>query len=262
LQRAGRLHRHNRQRPASHAQACLRVAGLLPEKLPDLKETAWEFVYDAYILGRTWALLGRETVLNLPGDIDRLVQAVYDIDTVLPDELEQAARAFIEVESYGKYRARINQERQTAINIAIDANAEPESAYVNKPRGNEEGDGLGLVNRTRLGSESVTLIPVEVVDGGWCACLGDVPFSPERPVDDKTAHQLYQRQIKVSQAAVVRHFRAKGISDIFNDHALLRNCYPLPLVAGRYEQEGVSMRLDNALGLVFDTSNSTKKDAA
>ena len=60
LQRAGRLHRHDRPRPKHHTDAKLWVAGLQQERLPDLKETAWGYVYDAYILGRTGALLGIE----------------------------------------------------------------------------------------------------------------------------------------------------------------------------------------------------------
>src|SRR5690606_22975915 len=77
LQRAGRLHRHVRERPARHAEARLWVAGLQANVLPELKETAWGYVYDAYILLRTWALLRHEQYLTLPADIDRLVQAVY-----------------------------------------------------------------------------------------------------------------------------------------------------------------------------------------
>src|SRR5690606_29284004 len=36
LQRAGRLHRHVRERPLRHAEACLWVAGLSGETLPEL----------------------------------------------------------------------------------------------------------------------------------------------------------------------------------------------------------------------------------
>ena len=45
----------------------------MPGALPDLKKTAWGFVYEPYILGRTWALLLQEASLRLPQDIDRLV---------------------------------------------------------------------------------------------------------------------------------------------------------------------------------------------
>lgn len=259
LQRAGRLHRHARTRPARHVEARLWVAGLRRDRLPELKETAWGFIYDPYILGRTWALLGREEILHLPADIDRLVQAVYDIDTPLPDELEAAAQEFIEVESYGKYRARVNQERQASINIAIDAFAEPENAYA-RPPGNEDGDGIGLENRTRLGGESIALVPVEVVDDGWCVRTGETPFAPDRPLDDATARRLYNRQIKISQMAVVKHFKTHELPAAFAEHALLRNCRPLPLRAGRYENNGMKIRLDEELGLVYEPDADDSKE--
>ncbi|KAE8235171.1 hypothetical protein A4X13_0g9589, partial [Tilletia indica] len=89
-----------RERPEAHRQATLYVAGLAPDALPDLKNTAWEYVYEPYILGRTWALLSRERELLLPQDIDRLVQAVYD-DGELPSDIDQNSLNYIEIEAYG-----------------------------------------------------------------------------------------------------------------------------------------------------------------
>ncbi|MFD1691359.1 CRISPR-associated helicase Cas3' [Azotobacter chroococcum] len=165
LQRAGRLHRHRRTRPAAHAEARLFVAGLAPERLPDLKGTGWEYVYDSYILGRTWALLSREAELQLPQDIDRLVQAVYG-ETGLPADLTEVDRALIEDEAYGSHLGKRQTEQMMALNVAIDPDAEPQAAYVQKCRGYEEGEeGLGLPNYTRLGEESVSLVPLHVVAG-------------------------------------------------------------------------------------------------
>lgn len=263
LQRAGRLHRHQRVRQDEHRQARLWVAGLSPADPKELrqvfKKTAWSFVYDAYILGRTWALLQQEPVLKLPEDIDRLVQSVYG-DTPLPDGLEQAAQDFIEIESYGEYRARVNKERQESFNVAIDPEGEPAVAYNGKPRGNEEGDGLGLENRTRLGRASVTLIPVEVVDQGWK--IGDIVFQSDQLLDDETARRLYQRQLKVSKAAVVRHFQAMEVPRAFAEHALLRNCHPLPLTSLQYDLGLLMLRLDPCLGLIEEKRGSDSAPSA
>ncbi|SDI43396.1 CRISPR-associated helicase, Cas3 family [Pseudomonas delhiensis] len=249
LQRAGRLHRHDRERPAKHVQACLWVAGLRNGELPELENTAWRHVYDAYILLRTWALLRDGESLSLPADIDRLVQAVYG-DDPLPDGLEEKARALIEIESYGEYLARVQKERRESFNIAIDPAEEPRSAYNGKPRGSEEGEGVGLENRTRLGPESITLIPVEEVEGGWCVRPGEPSFDPARPLDDAQARRLYERQLKVSRRALVAHFKRIDLPAAF-EHPLLRNCYPLPLRQGQYPGEGLSLRLDSVLGLVY-----------
>ncbi|TCL31363.1 CRISPR-associated Cas3 family helicase [Azotobacter chroococcum] len=178
LQRAGRLHRHRRTRPAAHAEARLFVAGLAPERLPDLKGTGWEYVYDSYILGRTWALLSREAELQLPQDIDRLVQAVYG-ETGLPADLTEVDRALIEDEAYGSHLGKRQTEQMMALNVAIDPDAEPQAAYVQKCRGYEEGEeGLGLPNYTRLGEESVSLVPLHVVAGGWSLTADGEAFDP------------------------------------------------------------------------------------
>lgn len=258
LQRAGRLHRHERQRPAPHAQARFWVAGMESDVMPELKETAWGYVYDPYILLRTWALLRSEDLLNLPADIDRLVQAVYG-DEPLSQDLEAAIRDQIEIESYGEYLARIQKERRESSNIAINPEQEPQVAYRGKPRGSEEGEGVGLENKTRLGPESITLIPVEVTDAGWCLRPGEVPFAPDQPLPDSMARQLYNRQLKVSRVAVVKRFKGNDVPEAFK-HPILRNCHPLPMRHGEYSEQGLRMRLDTSLGLVFAPVASHNED--
>lgn len=260
LQRAGRLHRHDRPRPSLHAQACLRVAGLQADQLPELKETAWGYVYDAYILLRTWALLRREACLTLPADIDRLVQAVYG-DEPLPDDLEEEVCARIEIASYGEYRAKVNMQRTMSFSISIDPAEEPQVAYNGKPRGSEEGEGVGLENKTRLGTESITLIPLEMVGEGGCVWLGEPVFSLNEPLSDALARRLYNRQLKVSRMALVKRFKCDQLPAAF-EHPLLRNCYPLPLQQGRYVQDGLRLRLDDHLGLVYEPSDGTNEENA
>ncbi|MBI5269843.1 MAG: CRISPR-associated helicase Cas3' [Burkholderiales bacterium] len=254
LQRAGRLHRHGeRTRPVAHAQPRLVVAGLQAGALSAWKETGWAFVYDAYILGRTWALLLQETALRLPQDIDRLVQAVYDIDHGLPEALEQAARQFIEGESYGAYLARVGSERMQSFHIAVDPDAEPAAAYDGKPRGHEEDElGLGLTNRTRLGQESITVVPVIVGDDGrWHARHGDAGFFPDAEVGPEMARALYARQVKLSRTGVVKRLKAGPLANAFESHPLLRQMFPLPCVGQRAADAGLRVVVDPELGLVF-----------
>ena len=251
LQRAGRLHRHLRERPQAHRQARLWVAGLQPE-FPDLKTTAWKFVYDTYILGRTWALLQCETMLTLPGDIDRLVQAVYG-DQSLPAALDAQVQNAIEIAAYGEYRAKVNKERQEARNVAIHLEDEPQSAYIDKPRGNDESDLLGLRNVTRLGRESITLIPVDMVEGGWR--VADMNIDPAQPLDERAARRLYARQLRLSRTSVVKHFQSVEKPAAFAAHPWLRHCHLLQLTQGRYDQPGIHLRLDAELGLIYTLEN-------
>ena len=71
LQRAGRLHRHHRERPQALQQPQLFVSGI--EAPGDYGDSEW--IYDAYLLMRTDAALG--DTIRLPEDISPLVQGVY-----------------------------------------------------------------------------------------------------------------------------------------------------------------------------------------
>lgn len=260
LQRAGRLHRHQRTRPAAHVQARLYVAGLAADQLPELKSTAWEFVYDPYILGRTWALLSRESVLTLPKDIDRLVQAVYG-EEPLPENLNAEALAFITQEACGKRLAHEKDERQKAANIAVDARAEPQLAYLPLPRGSEEGEGLGLVNKTRLGDDAITVVPVYAVEGGWSVTPGGRAFDPQQPVTDALARCLYGRQLKINRKGLVAHFAGVAAPPAFAEHPLLRNLKPMPLSADGFTVVGDwTVQLDQELGLTYGANTSKKGD--
>ena len=260
LQRAGRLHRHQRTRPAAHRQARLHVAGLAPERLPKMKSTAWEYVYAAYILGRTWALLSRETVLTLPGDIDRLVQAVYS-DHPLPDDLDTEAWAYITQEAYGKWRAHEEYERQKAINIAVELEAEPQLAYQEKPRGNEEGEGLGLVNKTRLGDDAIAVVPVYVTEGGWRISPEEDAFDPQQCVSDALARRLQSRQIKVNHKKLVSHFASVSVPRAFSEHPLLCHLRPMVLASdGVMVRSPLRVQLDQELGLTYGANTSKEKN--
>ncbi len=251
LQRAGRLHRHERTRPEAHAKARLFVAGLSAERLPDFKETRWGFVYDPYILGRTWAFLSQESALHLPADIDRLVQTVYG-ESPLPEHLPKEAVDFIEHTAHGRHMASVQVERQLAVNAAIDPIEEPQNAYLGKPRGNEAGDGLGISNRTRLGDDGIALVPVHLVDGGWSPYPGGVPFDPDQPVSDEVAKVLFMRQMTLSRKDVVQHIAAQVSPVSFSQHPLLRYLRPLVFEDGTVSIGSLRLHLDKELGLVYE----------
>ncbi len=257
LQRAGRLHRHTRQRPPAHQQARLSVAGLLPERLPELKQTAWGAIYDPFILCRTWAFVSRESEWRLPQDIDRLVQTVYG-DDELPDSLDADALAFIEVEAYGIHRAKLMTEAQFAHNAAVSALLEPQNAYVGKP-GSEEGSGLGASNQTRLGDDNVTVLPVHVAADGWRLQPGDPPFDPALKPAPALARRMLARQLRLGRKAVVKALLGQEPPQGFQDHPWLRDVRPLCLQDGVLTLGRLQVLLDPELGIVYRKDVPTKK---
>ncbi|MDA8186657.1 MAG: CRISPR-associated helicase Cas3' [Dehalococcoidales bacterium] len=84
LQRCGRLHRHPRHRPAGLEQPQLIVlcdataSGPPPESFnKDI-----EFVYDRYILLRTWLALRERKQIDVPAEMEALVEVVYGESTL------------------------------------------------------------------------------------------------------------------------------------------------------------------------------------
>ena len=261
LQRAGRLHRHERVRPAAHSQPRLTVAGLIGERMPELKQTAWGAIYDPYILCRTWAFSAHDSAWQLPHDIDRLVQAVYG-DDELPAHVDDTARTYIEGTAWGEHRARIQTETQFARNAAVNAGDELQNAYVGKP-GSDEGSGLGASNQTRLGDDSVTVLPVHLSpDGQWRLHPGDPPFDPAQKPGTALAKRMLARQLRLGRKAVVKALQAQEPPAGFQAHPWLQDVRPLCLRDGAMAIGKLLVVLDPELGIVYRKDQATAAPAA
>lgn len=253
LQRAGRLHRHERERPNAHRAPRLIVAGFQQDRLPELMKTAWGFVYDPYVLYRTWAIAGPEAVWHLPSDIDRLVQAVYASDPLEAEERDEYLKTLDQ--ALGKHLAMVQEQRRHASNVALDAAADAANAYLTKPRANEEGDGEGRQVVTRLGADSIAVVPVFVGDSGWQLQAGDAIFDPQIEPSHEQAKRIFGRQLRISRKDLVNAILAQPVVPAFEAHPLLRNLRPLLLTDGAATFERLRVRLDSELGLIYEQSN-------
>lgn len=86
LQRAGRLHRHQRPRPVGLAEPHLWI-GLPAENANGvpLFEAGTEAVYDRHTLLRTWLALRDRANVVIPGEVEDLIEAVYHSARSCPD---------------------------------------------------------------------------------------------------------------------------------------------------------------------------------
>jgi CRISPR-associated endonuclease/helicase Cas3 len=79
IQRVGRLHRHRRERPARLTTPTLTLCNSDP-LVEDPDAPAFgdsRYVYEPYLLWRTWAILQGRCALSLPKDTPTLIEAVY-----------------------------------------------------------------------------------------------------------------------------------------------------------------------------------------
>ncbi len=125
LQRAGRLHRHERNaRPLQLHTPTLWL--LRPEAdlhgLPDFG-LAMEHVYHPHILLRSWLALQHRDQINIPEDIEPLVEAVYGTEGC-PGDLPEEVRAAWS-ETYRRLQERLARDSKLAKSYIV---AEPDAA--------------------------------------------------------------------------------------------------------------------------------------
>ncbi|MEW5721733.1 MAG: CRISPR-associated helicase Cas3' [Thermodesulfobacteriota bacterium] len=78
LQRAGRLHRHERSRPNALSQPSLWLFLPVEEDAKTHFGSGTEAVYEPLFLQRTWSVLKGRNRITLPDEIETLVEAVYE----------------------------------------------------------------------------------------------------------------------------------------------------------------------------------------
>lgn len=181
-----------------------------------------------------------------------MVQTVY-CDTELPSGLSEATLRKIEISAQGKHLAEVDRERLLAKYAAIDARSTLQDAYIGLPPGNEDGD-FGNRNVTRLGPESLVVVPVHIDDGTWRLHAGGPGFEPGAPPDQGLARAIVQRQLRLSRHDVVKALRETDPPAGWAEHAWLRHVKVLPLVAGTLTLGQTTIRLDPELGIIYGTA--------
>jgi CRISPR-associated endonuclease/helicase Cas3 len=243
LQRAGRLWRHDREYRGV-PEPILLIAGLDGDQPPSFgKPLWWGAVYEEALLLRTWCLLreGERRSLILPDQIDPLVQAVYEEEVRMPESLRERLENAVKV-SDGESLAYKIQANQAIIGLPEDASWNQPERFVLYDE-DEPGVHRTLMAQTRLGEDSVLAIPLPPEEG----------YHSESTPDLEQAKRWYLRGMNLSRKGVVVKCKMSGVPQGWKESPILRNCYPLLLDAGGYWTGDTAVRLDDDLGLVYDS---------
>jgi CRISPR-associated endonuclease/helicase Cas3 len=251
LQRAGRLFRHERVRPSEFNQAELWI--IQPEMKDDLPEFGvHKFVYDEHILLRTWLELQKIEQIKIPDEIERLIEAVYDLETPkenLPeylnelwqksldnckksicDDNDQAENRYIKRPSYGQHISRI-----------FTNNLEEDNPDIHQ----------SLQAVTRLTEPTATVICLWEKDGKTYL---EESFTEEINLNKKPyleqTKEFLRCSLIISNKSVVFKFFAEEVPKGWQESALLRNHRVLKFDENRKcEKFGRIFCLDKKLGL-------------
>jgi CRISPR-associated endonuclease/helicase Cas3 len=252
LQRAGRLQRHERQRPAGFARPELWVIEPATDDKGIPAFGADEHVYDRHILLRSYlALTGRATV-TVPTDVEPLIESVYGDEAPAPPS---DAWCVALTESRTALDRRRAKDEAEARKVLIRPPTHPDNILEDFCQQLEEDDpGVHptLQALTRLGDPTVSLVLLWRKEEGLALtadappCL-DLGLAPT--LDD--ARAFLRRSVSLSHFACVRHFSAEKVPESWRRNSLLRHHRVLELdsqgeaLAGQYR-----LRLDPELGVV------------
>lgn len=238
LQRAGRLWRHRRNtRPLAEPE--LIVAGLAEDPPPSFGEPLWwGAVYREDILLRTRSLLRDKPTLQLPDEIDTLVAKVYEEEVDVAESLQVRLEHTMR-KALGDNYAHVGVANQAIIGLPDDGSWKS-SAHFTLYDDDEPGVHISLKAKTRLGDDSIVVIPLHEADA----------FDPATEPDLGTVKSWYRRAMSISRKGIVKPLQSAGVPEGWKKSALLRNCYPLQLdVESRWIADP-SVQLSNELGLV------------
>lgn len=256
LQRAGRLHRHdkNRGRRGRHERAVLLVSGLGtddPREGWEKHTTYWDVIYHPSILVRTWLELKALTQVDLKDDLDPLVQCVYDASVRLQGQ-DAYDEYLIDCDSKAS-----NQEAIDKRDAKFAELGNPDSAvWEAVPRKAWEDDSQGPL-LTRKTQETVTVVPLYRV--GEACCLDPtgeivVPIKAKLPL--ALAKTVFGRTVKISRLGVVKALQA-GKRLPWSETPLLQNVYPLYFDEDGQKTLGkTTVTLEPELGLVYRKGDS------
>jgi CRISPR-associated endonuclease/helicase Cas3 len=197
LQRMGRVHRHDNQRPKPYLKPRLRI--LVPaEDMENFGPSG--YVYEPYMLLRTWLTLRNMQLVTLPQDMDFLIEAVYGNEEVEEEEWrERLEKLQLDMEN------RMNKDQFDAKKVLVN---KPGTGDITKDFLQdllEEADFPDshivspIVAQTRLGAARVSVVLLhQVKDEVSLDPEGREPISMEPPINPAARRVWEKRMVEAS----------------------------------------------------------------
>ena len=259
LQRMGRLWRHEEREDRAPAVITTRFILLRPADAQPGRPAVFpnSSVYDEYILLRSWLVFPFGRDIALPGDIDDLVQWSYSPGE--PEDLDDEWKSLLR----GKRRRNeIQAERDASLakkRIIPRPDIFCEKIMFGSSLSYFESDDPdvhpSVLAATRLGEPAVRTVCLHEKDGKFEA-LDGAPVDLNRPPDTSETLSLLRSIVPIGN----KYLRPKLIHSAEHSTASwsrsphLRYCRLLVFRDGRAAVGGMSVRLDQELGLEFEKS--------
>lgn len=244
LQRAGRLHRHPRQRPGGLERAWLWISQ------PDTDDGVPQFdpgtaaVYDGHTLLRSWLALRDRAVIRVPDDVEDLIEAVYD-DRACPEDLSEGVRARWATTSEDLHAQQDHETlvAETALIVAPTFGGDILTGFNKQLDEDDPTVHQALQAATRLSEPAITVIYLSEPEAA-------AQRASQTPTTDEAA-RLLKRSVRVSGRGIVQALGALDPPPGWMRSRLLRHCRLLAMDTEGCCQVGTyRIRLDQETGLI------------
>ncbi|MBL7066003.1 MAG: CRISPR-associated helicase Cas3' [Anaerolineae bacterium] len=256
LQRAGRLHRHQREtRPTSCATPRLLITTPANKNsVPDFERDI--YVYERYVLLRSYLALQGCEQIALPDETEALIEAVYADETPSHDDTTPAFASALK-EAWQQMQRHGREEQDQARSRLI---AEPQNRRLmnatevwleeDKPELHRTLQAL-----TRLIPPGVSLVCLhQTADGLALEPDGEPCVDLAQPPAWELTPRLAQYTITATHRPVVDHFLAQAVPTGWRDHPLLHNHRAAIFTEGVCTLDGTPymLRLSREFGLEIE----------
>lgn len=248
LQRSGRLHRHPRKRPPGLETPRLIVLcgadreGQPPESFGE----SIEYVYDRYILLRTWLTLRGRNEINAPDEIESLVETVYGDSS---EETDESWRIALE-QAYEKMAGEYLASKTIARGLLVAKPQDPSDLveeFNSQLLDDDDPQAHQTVKAaTREGDPSITVVMLPV----------DTVLTPDPTVSE--VRSLLDSSVKLSHKALFKAFLQNGEAPAqWAKNTHLRHARLLRLDERDSGRVGsYRLTLDKHLGLVIEAEEN------
>ncbi|CAJ36455.1 CRISPR-associated helicase/endonuclease Cas3 [Methanocella arvoryzae] len=254
LQRAGRLHRHDRKN---------RPTGPVPQLhvlLPDGEKASFgssEKVYERYVLLRTMDTLLERDLIEIPSDIKTLVETVYRPYT---EEISSASKTSSSDDlaaAYSDMRKRLHESEGLASKYLI-ADPNPKEFTINTYSLEEDEAGTKSYFKasTRLGDDSLRVVVLN--DGEYSGILASKSVPPVSVI-----REIMLKMVNIPRWWVNGYTPEQGYEPIQEGPAWLKGISILKTISGSWKGTDDSgnhaiIINDDELGLRFEKSSEKR----
>lgn len=261
LQRAGRLHRHTRERPSAHSIPRLYVNFELDAE-GKLKRGTDKTIYAEYIMRQTHYILQGRAQIVLPRDYRALIEAVYS--KIAPTEESEFYEAWLALTADKEKAEGEAKKRLLPAPDAEDSFAEI-AAATRILFEEDENRADFIVAQTRLGEETMNVIALER-QGDWVMLEGmNEKISVQHEAAFEIQRALLRRNLRISNRELMAALRAERSVKLFSESTLLKNYFPLWLSNGAQQfqvnEKTLRVTMHQELGLIIEKEGKTDDTA-